>query len=406
MKILIYGINYTPELTGIGKYTGEMAEWFAKNNHDVSVITAMPYYPEWETHKDYKRKLWHKEILNMVQVYRCPIYVPKKVNSLKRILHEFSFLLSSSFRWVAALFKPKYDLIICINPPFHIGLLPYLYSKFRKTVLVTHIQDLQIDAAKDLNMLRDGRVVKFMFKLEHFLLKNSNFVSTLTEGMKRRVLQKNISEDRIVMLPNWVDIEKIKVLPKEKSLRKQFDIPSSDIVFLYSGNIGKKQGLDILLDVAETYKERKNIHFIIVGTGVELENLKYMAKAKQLLNVQFLPLQPYELLPALLATADFHLVLQKKDASDLVMPSKLTGILASGGCSIVSAEKDSSLYSVISENKVGFICEPESKTALGETLDFALKSDIESIKLNARAYAEKHLSQDNIMRAFMKQIGF
>jgi colanic acid biosynthesis glycosyl transferase WcaI len=108
----------------------------------------------------------------------------------------------------------------------------------------------------------------------------------------------------------------------------------------------------------------------------------------------------------LLATADLHLVLQKKGASDLVMPSKLTGILASGGCPVVSAERGSSLYSVINENKIGFICEPESESALTDTINLALKSDIKSIKLNARAYAEKHLNKDSIIKSFMQQVGF
>jgi colanic acid biosynthesis glycosyl transferase WcaI len=404
MRILIYGINYAPELTGIGKYTGEMAEWLATNCHDVSVITAMPYYPEWNVHKEFKGKWWFKEIKNGVKIYRCPIYVPKTVNSTKRILHEFSFLLSSSFRWIATLFKQKYDVVICITPPFHIGVFPYLYSKLKKTILVTHIQDLQIDAAKDLNMLKEGFLIKLMLKVEQFLLMKSTYVSTLTNGMKKRILAKGISENKIVMLPNWVDVDKIKVLSKEYSLRKQFNIPLSDIVILYSGNVGKKQGLDVLIDIAKEYESKKNIHFLIIGAGVELNNIKKLVETKNLKNVKFYPLQPYNLLPALLATADLHLVLQKKGASDLVMPSKLTGILAAGGCAIVSAESGTSLYSVISDNNIGFVCEPESSYALKQAIDQALSSNISEIKIKARRYAEINLSQDNIMQSFIQKI--
>lgn len=404
MRILIYGINYYPELTGIGKYTGEMAVWLANQGYDVNVITAMPYYPEWNIHTEYKGRCWHKEFKDGVKIYRCPIYVPQKINSRKRIIHEFSFLLSSLFRWVAALFKKRYDLIICINPPFHIGIFPYLYSKLKATILVTHIQDLQIDAAKGLNMLEEGKFLKIMFKIEQFFLEHSDYVSTLTNGMKQRILQKGIPEKKIVMLPNWVDINKLNILGKEASLRKKFDIPLDDIVILYSGNIGKKQGLDILIDVAEDYKDYTNIHFLIVGSGVELNNLKDLVKTKKLTNIQFHPLQPYDLLPALLATADLHLVLQKKGASDLVMPSKLTGILAAGGCPIVSAEKYSSLYSEVNDNQIGIVCEPESKTSLKEAIDKALKDDISRIRLKARKYAENNLGQENIMNSFFEQI--
>jgi colanic acid biosynthesis glycosyl transferase WcaI len=406
MRILIYGINYSPELTGIGKYTGEMAEWLANNNYDVHVITAMPYYPEWRIHDGYRWKLWCKEVKNKVTIYRCPLYVPSKVNSLKRIIHEFSFLATSSFVWISLLFRKRFDLVICVNPPFHLGIYPYLYSKIKKTTIVTHIQDLQVDAARGLHMLSNNFALKFMFKLEGFLLKRSDYVSTLTDGMKRKILDKEIPSEKILLLPNWVDLDKIKTLDKENSLRRQFNIPMEDFVILYAGSIGKKQGLDLLINVAEEYADNKKLHFIIVGFGAELSNLKNLASAKKLENVKFYPLQPYDLLPALLATADLHLVLQKKGASDLVMPSKLTGILAAGGCAIVSAEKGSSLYSVIHENRIGFICEPESAPALTDTIHLALKSDLGRIKSNARAYAEKYLSKDNILTSFMRQVGF
>jgi colanic acid biosynthesis glycosyl transferase WcaI len=404
MRILIYGINYSPELTGIGKYTGEMAEWLVEQGHDVSVFTAMPYYPEWKIRPEYKCKWWYKEIVNGVKVYRCPLYVPGIVNSKKRIIHEFSFRWSSSFRWFAALFRKRYDLVITICPPFHIGISSYIYSIFKKTTLVTHIQDLQIDAAKDLNMLSNGKALGLMFKLEKFLLRKSDYVSTLTPGMRYRVENKGISPNKILILPNWVDLDFIKPVSKIFSLRKQFGLSDNDLVILYSGNMGKKQGLDMLIDIAEQYKNNQSIHFILVGAGAEKENLQKMATDKQLTNIKFYPLQPYELLPALLATADLHLVLQKKEASDLVMPSKLTGILAAGGCSIVTAMKGTSLYDIIDKYNMGILCEPESQQALKNAIDKALSSDLTELRMNARQYAEEYLNKDRILSEFIRNI--
>lgn len=404
MRILIYGINYSPELTGIGKYTAEMAEWFAGQDNDVTVITAMPYYPEWEIHKKYKGKLWHKETVNGVKILRCPLYVPREANSKKRIIHEFSFLWSSSFRWFATLFKKRYDLVITLAPPFHVGISSYIYSKLKKTVMVYHIQDLQIDAAKDLNMLTNSKALSIMFKMEKFLLRNSDYVSTLTSGMKERVLRKGISENKILMLPNWVDLNFIRPLSRKESLRSKFCIPEDDIVILYSGNMGKKQGLDILLEVADMYKERTNIHFLMVGSGVEKDNLIRKVKEKQLANVRFFSLQPYDQLSALLATADLHLVLQKKEASDLVMPSKLTGILAAGGCAVVTAMPKTSLYEVVYEHNMGILCDAESPEALKEAIDKALSSDLSVYKNNARAYAENYLNKDKILSRFTNAV--
>lgn len=404
MRILIYGINYAPELTGIGKYTGEMAEWFATQGHDVNVLTAMPYYPEWSVHPQYKGKLWHKELKNGVKIYRCPLYVPKQIDSKKRIIHELSFLWSSSFYWLSALFGKKYDLVINICPPFHVGFSPYIYSKLRKTTLVTHVQDLQIDAAKDLNMLSNAKALDIMFKIERLLFNNSNYVSTLTSGMRDRIERKGVSPDKLVMLPNWVDTADICPLSVEQSLRKEFDIPLEDKVVLYSGNMGEKQGLDTLIEVAELLREQKNIHFVLVGSGAGKDKLINMVADKQLENVKFFPLQPYDRLSALLAMADVHLVLQKKSASDLVMPSKLTGILAAGGCSIVTATHGTSLYEIVEENNMGILCEPESVQELKMAIEKALYSDTAVVRTNARTYAENYLNKDKILSRFLKSI--
>ena len=168
--------------------------------------------------------------------------------------------------------------------------------------------------------------------------------------------------------------------------------------------MGKKQGLDVIIDIAADYLDHPHIHFLMVGSGVERDNLENLAKEKKLVNIKFYPLQPYNQLPALLATADIHLVLQRKDASDLVMPSKLTGILAAGGCAIVTASPETSLYEDIQEYNMGILCEPESSLALRNAIDKALSSDLSLIKENARIYAENHLNKNKILSNFIKQI--
>lgn len=191
MNILIYGINYAPELTGIGKYTGEMAEWMALQGHKVSVITSMPYYPEWETHKNYKGKWWHTEVINNVTVYRCPMYVPSKVTASKRIIHEFSFVLSSLVYWFKFFITQKTDIVITIAPPFHLGFISAFFAKLKKAKLITHIQDLQVDAARDLGMIKNKSFLSLMFKAEKYLLDKSSAVSTISEGMIKKFMPKN-----------------------------------------------------------------------------------------------------------------------------------------------------------------------------------------------------------------------
>ena len=397
MRILIYGINYTPELTGIGKYTGGMAAWLARRGHDVSVITAMPYYPEWRVQTAYAKKGWHREELNGVQVYRCPLYVPGEATSFKRILHEFSFVASSLPVWLGFLFKKKSDVVISVSPPFHLGLLALGYARLRGIPLLTHVQDLQVDAAKELGMLGNERLLELMFRAERLILRGSTAVSTISQGMKRKVEEKSISPEKVIMIPNWVDTVRIQPLPRSRSLLGELGIDAEKKVVLYAGNLGEKQGLEMVVEAAGQLAHRPDLLFVFVGSGGGRERLEAMVRAAQLTNVRFFPLQPYEKLSSLLAIADLHLVLQKKAASDLVMPSKLTGIMAAGGCAIVTALPGTSLYQIMQDHRLGIIVAPESVVAMRNGIEQALAADLSEYRSNARKYAEDHLSRTKIL---------
>ncbi|MDE1190776.1 MAG: WcaI family glycosyltransferase [Arachidicoccus sp.] len=406
MRILIYGINYAPELTGIGKYTGEMAEWLAKKGHEVHVITAMPYYPEWKVHEKYKGKKWFTEVLNDVHVHRCPMYVPAEVNSKKRIIHEFSFVLSTSVYWMKFLFGKKFDIVFCIAPPFHLGYNPVFYKFFRRSRLIYHIQDLQVDAAKDLGMINNRAFLNLMFGMEKWLMKKSTKVSSISNGMIKKIKAKGIPDSKIIFFPNWVDDAVVYPLSKEDSLRRELNIDMETKVILYSGNLGEKQGLEIIIEAAKEYLNNKDILFLICGSGGGKEKLMQLANDAGLQNIRFLPLQPYEKLSALLAVADIHLVLQKKSAADLVMPSKLTGILAAGGYALVAAEKGTSLYEVIDTYQAGAIIEPESVYSLKEGIAQAVGNpqNFLQVKKNAREYAEKFLAKEHILHNFGQEL--
>jgi colanic acid biosynthesis glycosyl transferase WcaI len=405
MRVLLYGINYAPELTGIGKYSGEMAAWLANQGHTVSVITGMPYYPAWKVDPKYKGKAWHVEHVDGVTVYRCPLYVPSALSAKTRILQELSFILSSFPVGIKKLFSKRADVVVNICPPFHLSLFPLLYGMIRRVPVVTHVQDLQVDVARDLNMIRNKKVLGWMLKMERWMFNRSSLVSTISKGMQRKIVEKDIPAHKCVLLPNWVDEHAVKPMSKEQSLYKAFGLSVTDRIILYSGNLGEKQGLDIIIEAAERFRERKDVYFIIVGSGGAEKRLKALAADADLPNLKFFPLQPYEQLSALLATADLHLVLQRSRASDLVMPSKLTGILSSGGASIVTAEKGTTLFDLISTHQLGILIEPENINALVQAITKGLEMDLTTIRNNARRYAESHLSKDAIMQKWESALG-
>jgi len=402
MRILIYGINYSPDLTGIGKYSGEMGSWFAQQKHEVAVVTAMPYYPYWEIKKEYQNKLWLKEIIEGVTVYRCPLYVPKKPSGLKRMLHDVTFFFTSFFLFFGLLFRKKYDLIITVSPPFHIGLVSLFYRFFKGARILYHVQDLQIDAAKELNMIKSKFLLFILMEIEKFIIKRVTYVSSISSGMLRK-LKGKVNRD-FLFFPNWTDVDQFYPIANSSHLKSEWGFSESDKLVVYSGSIGEKQGLDALIRIASALRSENDIKFIICGVGPFKENLKQMAISLDLRNVFFLPFQEKYVFNRFLNIADVHLVLQKGDASDLVMPSKLTTILSVGGLALVTAHKGTSLYEIITQYDMGIVIMPEDESLLKQSILSCCRLSYQIQKNNAREYAKRFLSKENILNGIFIEL--
>lgn len=403
MKILIYGLHFKPDLIGIGKYTGEMTDWLFNRGHKIRVITAPSYYPAW---KKKQRFLWYKREDNPYLTWRCPIYVPSQPKGFTRLLHLLSFALTS----IPILIKNitwKPDFVISIEPPFFITPLTLVYSKLTKSKSILHIQDLEIDAAYSLNILKKGFFYKIIKKIEKFILNRFDIISTISPAMKMEILQKGVRKDTVHILPNWADTENIHPTINNKYLRNRLSIRLKQKIILYSGNIGKKQNLKSIINIAEKMQTDDNgCIFLMVGDGASKKRLVEDVKNRNINNIVFLPLQPLEDLGALLTMADIHLVTQDKNISDYVLPSKLTNILSVGGVSIISANSETQLSQLVKKHGLGYLIKPDSESELFAAINYLLinKSQHSTISINARKYAEKYLSKEEILRDFENNI--
>ncbi len=407
-RILLIGGNFSPELTGIGKYNGEMIDMLASQGYHCTVVTSFPYYPHWKVQAPYtKSSGWFKRELkippgngsNCIEIFRCPHYIPKKPTGLKRIISDFSFCFAAFIKIFQLLFTKKYDFVLVVAPPFQLGLLGILYKKIKGARFLYHIQDLQIDAARDFKLIKSKFIISLLLKVEKYILKKADTVSSISQGMIKKIEMKHQRE--IVFFPNWVDTGIFFPLPEKEKLKSEFYFETSDKIILYSGAIGEKQGLEAILESAKSLEHHPNLKFVICGSGPYKEKLLELKEIQNLRNVIFLPLQPFEKLNCFLNMADIHLVLQKANAADLVMPSKLTAILSVGGVAIITANEGSSLYDVVSSHKMGILIEPENSSTLTAAINHTLKNNDDTIQQNARLYAEQYLSIDGIFRKYV-----
>ncbi|AUO63772.1 colanic acid biosynthesis glycosyltransferase WcaI [Citrobacter freundii complex sp. CFNIH2] len=405
MRILVYGINYSPELTGIGKYTGEMVEWMAREGHDVRVITAPPYYPQWQVGERYSAWRYRREEGDAT-VWRCPLYVPKQPSTLKRLLHLGSFALSSFFPLMAQR-RWKPDRIIGVVPTLFCTPGMRLLAKLSGARTLLHIQDYEVDAMLGLGLAgngKTGKVAQLATAFERSGLHNVDNVSTISRSMMNKAQAKGVAAEKVIFFPNWSEVARFQNVNDDEviSLRQQLGLPDDKKIILYSGNIGEKQGLENVIAAAEQLREQPLI-FAIVGQGGGKARLEKMARERGLHNVLFFPLQPYEALPALLKMGDCHLVVQKRGAADAVLPSKLTNILAVGGNAVITAEPETELGQLCDRYAGIAVCvEPESVDALvaGVTMALAMPKN----NTVAREYAERTLDKENVLRQFMNDI--
>ncbi|HYS63468.1 MAG TPA: glycosyltransferase WbuB [Paraburkholderia sp.] len=401
MKILIYGLNYAPELTGTGKYTAEMAVLLANRGHDVRVVCAPPYYPEWRVAQGYAWWRYRRETRDGVPLWRAPLWVPSRPNGMKRMLHLATFAASSLplLAW-QALWRP--DAVMLIAPTLMCAPGALALARITRASAWLHIQDYEVDAAFDLGLLKSSRAARVARWIESALLRRFDAVSSITRQMSARAAAKGVELSRAVCLPNWVDVSTVYPLSRASEYRCLLGIPAGQKVVLYSGNMGAKQGIETLADAAASLARRTDITFVFCGSGAAKESL--FQRCAGLTNCIFIPLQPAERLNELLNLADIHVLPQRADAADLVMPSKLTGMLASGRATVAMARRGTALYEAVAPR--GVVVPPDNVKALATAIT-ALASDAErraALGKAARMYAERALSPESTIRTFEERL--
>jgi colanic acid biosynthesis glycosyl transferase WcaI len=414
VRILVYGLNYSPELTGIGKYTGEMCSWLADRGHDVRVVTTPPYYPAWRVREDYRNGYRIERVNGNATIYRCPLYVPEKPTGLKRMIHLFSFMLSSLPVLVRQVsWQP--EIVFTVEPTFFCAPVALLMASAAGSASWLHVQDFEVDAAFDLGLLpAKGLLHDLALALEAPITRAFSRVSSISTRMVERAQAKGVPIERTMLFPNWVDVDQICPQPEgtPNSFRKELGLEDK-IILLYSGNMGAKQGLELLAPLAEDFgpgghDEDTRVHFLFCGDGAYRPQLEALVAPRT--NVTVLPLQPFDRLNDLLNAADIHLLPQRAGAADLVMPSKLTGMLSSGRPVLATAEPDTQVGHVIgggaSQEACGLIVAAEEP----EALHAAVKSLVNDSDLrrrlggNARRFAVEHLGREQVLERFERSL--
>jgi colanic acid biosynthesis glycosyl transferase WcaI len=388
VKTVLISPFFYPDEIGIALYNKLTVDYLLKNKYDVSIITAVPYYPEWRVKEPYvKAKLFTKEKYLEATVFRIKLFVPKNPTAIKRVLQLAHFTILS-IRYVFSV--PK-DCKIIVVSPFTSGIITALLIKlFRGGKIWCHIQDFEFDAA--IASFSFKRFIKLLHKIESFLFNRCDKVSTIIKAMFIKL--QNKTSTPATLFPNFINIKNFKQTYKTHPYCNLSQKPQ----LLYSGNLGEKQDWDFFEKFCqEVYN---NVDITIVGDGAMRDILKQ--KLKDLSNIRFFNLVPFRELPQLLCSFDGHILFQKKEVIDSVMPSKLIAMMLSGKPSFIYGNSLSESKLILEESAGGIFYNGNNAKEFSERV-FDLLTDHqkrESMGNAAKKYAQLHFSDKNILRDF------
>lgn len=370
MRVIVWGINYAPEFTGIAPHSVALCEFLNGLGHDVEMVTSFAYYPTWQKRPEDRGRLSRLDLINGVRVHRCWHFVPAKVSALKRILHEGSFVFTSTWR---ALTLPRPDVYVVVSPPLLLGVAAWFVGKLKGAPFVFHVQDMQPDAAVGLGMLKANWFTRCLYGLEAFAYRHAARVSSITRGMLKTFQEKGVPETKLIYFPNAIDLQSDTPAPERGEFRSRHGFAPDEFLAVYAGNLGVKQGLDVLLETAPLLRDRR-IRLLICGDGAQREALAARAREMQLPNFSMLPLQAGGDYRALLVDADLCFITQQAGAGNSFFPSKLLGLLAEAKPVVTVAAPECELALSLGEGGFGVNVPPERAQELAELLD-ALAQD-------------------------------
>ena len=378
-------MRYQPDLTGTGPIVTDLATGLTELGDDVTVVTSMPHYGRKEVPSEYKGRLFHRQNCLGVDVRRTFVYVPPNPGGFHRGMNYLSYTLMCS---VIGLLSGRHDVVLCVNPPITVGFAGFLIGLIRRMPVVFNVQDVWPDCLETIGQLRNPLLIRIFRHLETFIYRISARVTVLSDGMRQNLVAKGVEEGKILVIPNWADVDQIRPVRKKNNFRGAHNL-NGHFVVMFAGNLGYVSALDTLLDAAKVLQYNQSILFLVVGEGNAKAGLQGRAKRLGLKNVRFLPRQPKENLSEMLGAADVSLVSLHRHLGQLNVPSKTYSIMASARPVIAAVPGDSEIARLVRETDCGVLVPPQDPEALAATIDRVSqnRANLEHMGANGRRCA-------------------
>jgi colanic acid biosynthesis glycosyl transferase WcaI len=390
MKMVIISVHYAPDLGPAAPLNTMLCEGLVKRGHKVTVIASVPHYPSGQVPVAFRGRRIRHSVENGVEVIRVPLPSLDRARLAKRLLQFLFYHLGGSW---AALGQREFDVVLVAGPGLEVWLPFATLVAFRRKPAVYSVYDVYPDVGVTLGIFRHRPVIAAVASLERFCLNHAITVQILSDSFRPGLRALGVRDSKMALVYPWVDTELIRPMPHDNSFTQEHNLGQKFVV-LYAGNLGLSQGLEHVLTAAGQLAHDNDLHFLFIGDGAGRENLMAEVERRGLGNVRFLPFQPRDRLPEVLATADVSLAILRRGIGTSSLPSKIFSAMASARPLIISLDEGSETWNLVTKAEAGLCVPPESPSELAKAI-IKLKQDKnlrERLGQNGRIWAEQHHS--------------
>ena len=404
MKLLILTQYFPPEVGAPQNRLFELAVRLQKLGVDITVLTAMPNYPQMDIYEGYKDKTYVYEVIEGLKVHRSSIYVSKSKSIINRLRNYFSFVISSARVGKAKL--ENFDFLLCESPPLFLGYSAMRLAKQKKAKLIFNVSDLWPESAEKLGVVNNKFLLKLAYNLEEKLYKRSCLVTGQTQGICHNINER-FPAVKTYWLPNGVDLGYYNPSKIEPGIwREKNNFAKEDVILLYAGIIGIAQGLEVILNSAKNFINTPNIKFVFIGSGPEKDKLLQLKAEQNLINVFFLDAISKKEMPSVLRSVNAAIIpLRKLDLFLGAIPSKIFENLAMEVPVLLGVNGEARQL-FIDKGNAGLYFEPENSEALTAAILKLIEDKEMALQLgrNGRHFVNEYFNRENIAQNFFKKL--
>jgi colanic acid biosynthesis glycosyl transferase WcaI len=397
LRLLILSIRFAPEITSNAAVITGLARALAARGHEVTVLAGTPHYRLPHVPAGYLFRPFRRESRGGVKIVRCWAF-PKSAGKVSKLLNYVSFTLTS---FLASLFTGRPGAVLVVSPPFWLGFNALLLKALRRCPVIYNAQDLFPEAYLASGEVRVGRLTHAMSCLMTRIYRRCDRITVITGCFADAIAAKGIDPRKIVNIPNFVDTSAIASLPRSNSFSRRWGLDDKFVV-MYAGNIGYTHGTELLVEAAEKLAPLENLRFLVIGGGSKQADLERLARERRLANMQFLPTQPSELLPEMLASADVFVLTTKPGVGGTSFASRIYSFLLAARPVVASIDSDSDLARLLCEAGAGIVTAPGNAEDFSQALATVYHdaSARERLARKGREFMEHHYSPNAVIEQY------